>query len=70
MRLIFVHQNFPGQYCHIIKALAAMGGHQIIGLGITPQTEPLPNGVQYKRYQPKRGNTPDIHPLILDTETK
>ena len=70
MRLIFVHQNFPGQYCHIIKALAAMGGHQIIGLGITPQTEPLPNGVQYKRYQPKRGNTPDIHPWILDTETK
>ena len=46
------------------------GGHQIIGLGINPLTEALPKGVHYKRYQPKRGNTPDIHPWILDTETK
>ena len=70
MRLLFVHQNFPGQYCHIIQALAAKDGIQIIGLGINPLTEPLPNGVYYKRYQPKRNNTPDIHPWILDTETK
>ena len=70
MRLLFVHQNFPGQYCHIIQAIAAKGGHQIIGLGINPLTEPLPNGVHYKRYQLKRSNTPDIHPWILDTETK
>ena len=34
MRLLFVHQNFPGQYCHIIQAIAAQGGHQIIGLAI------------------------------------
>ena len=70
MRLLFVHQNFPGQYRHILQALAADGGHQIIGLGINPLSEALPKGVHYRRYQPKRSNTPEIHPLVLETETK
>ena len=61
MRLLFVHQNFPGQYCHIIQAIMAQGGHRIIGLGINPLSEPLPNGVIYKRYRLQRGNTPGIH---------
>ena len=58
MRLLFVHQNFPGQYRHILQALAADGGHQIIGLGINPLSEALPKSVHYRRYQPKRSNTP------------
>ena len=70
MRLLFVHQNFPGQYRHIIQAIASKGSHQIIGLGINQLSEPLPSGVHYIRYQPKRNNTPNIHPWILDTETK
>ena len=70
MRLLFVHQNFPGHYCHIIRALAAENVHQILGLGISVLTENMPKGVHYKRYPIKRGNTPDIHPWILDAETK
>ena len=72
MRLLFVHQNFPGQYLHIIQRLARIGGHQLVALGINPldRDRPLPDELQHFRYRPERGNTPGIHPLILETETK
>ena len=70
MRFLFIHQNFPGQYRHILQAIAKNTSHQVIGLGINPLSETLPSGIHYRRYQPKRGNTPNLHSLILDTETK
>jgi glycosyltransferase involved in cell wall biosynthesis len=49
MNILFVHQNFPGQYRHVAPALAARPGYQVIGLGENPG-EPLP-GVQHIRYK-------------------
>jgi len=29
MKFLFIHQNFPGQYVHLVRHLAAQGNHQI-----------------------------------------
>ena len=33
MRLLFVHQNFPGQYRHLAAHYAAQPGNEVVGLG-------------------------------------
>jgi glycosyltransferase involved in cell wall biosynthesis len=33
MKILFVHQNFPGQYRHIAMALARTAGWEVVGMG-------------------------------------
>ncbi len=69
MRILFVHQSFPGQYRHVLRALAAQG-HQLVGLGIEQLSESIPDGVSYVRYGLRRGTGQDVHPWAAETETK
>ena len=66
MRVLFVHQNFPGQFKHLAPALAAQG-HEVVALGIEGGALP---GIPYHRYTVSRGNDPKILPLLSDFETK
>ena len=52
MRILFVHQNFPGQYLHIVQRLARQGSHQLVALGINEldTDRPLPESLKYFRY--------------------
>ena len=72
MRILFVHQNFPGQYLHIVQRLAQHGNHQLVALGINEldRNRPLPDSLNYFRYRLDRGNTKGVHPLVMETETK
>lgn len=48
MNILFVHQNFPGQFLHLAPALAARG-HQVVGL--TTETNKRPAPVPVLRYR-------------------
>ncbi len=48
MKILLVHQNFPGQFLHLAPALAARG-HQVLGIG--DAANPHPSPVPVARYR-------------------
>ena len=70
MNILFIHQNFPGQYRHVLKALAGSASRKMVALGVEALQEPIPSDVQAIRYEIHRRNARDIHPWALETETK
>lgn len=66
MNLLFVHQNFPGQFKHLAPALAA-AGHRVKALAIDGPGLP---GMEVHRYKPVRGTSKQIHPWAAEFETK
>jgi glycosyltransferase involved in cell wall biosynthesis len=69
MKILFVHQNFPGQFRYSASALAGDSRNQVIALSINPPAYPTP-GVTIVSYKPRRNSAKDIHPLAADFETK
>ena len=70
VKILFIHQNFPGQYVHIARALASQGGHQLVALGLKPRSSRCPEGIHYLQYHLRRGNAEHVHPLASETEAK
>ena len=72
VRILFIHQNFPGQYVHIIRRLAQQGQHHLVALGINEldRARGIPEGLNHFRYRVDRGNTDGLHPLLMETESK
>jgi len=70
MRILFVHQNFPGQFKHLAPALAEKG-HEVVALCMRKEAPPSNwRGVRIISHQVSRGSTPKIHPWLADLETK
>ena len=72
MNILFVHQNFPGQYLHIVQRLAKIGGHQLVALGINPldKSRELSSRLKYFQYSLGRGNANKVTTLVMVKETK
>jgi hypothetical protein len=67
MRVLFVHQNFPGQFVYLASALAERT-HEVVALAINRRS-PLPH-IKTIYYQPQRGSSEGIYSLVGYFETK
>lgn len=66
MNILFIHQNFPGQFLHWSDHLAQQPGHRVVALSL--HDNPAPQGVQVRQYRLLRGPAEQIHPLLGDLE--
>lgn len=71
MRFLFVHQNFPGQFRHILHALAGDRQHVIVGIGdaahVKPDTLSHPR-ITVRTYPSPIGGGQHTHPYLRETE--
>ncbi|MFS2004291.1 glycosyltransferase [Duganella sp. CT11-25] len=66
MKILFVHQNFPGQFLHLAADLGRDPAHQVVALGRYQQ--PVPAGVTLRTYRMLRPAAADTHPLLQHQE--
>ncbi|MGE0118416.1 MAG: glycosyltransferase family 4 protein [Dongiaceae bacterium] len=66
MRILFIHQNCPGQYKHLARAMAAGAGNQVVF--ITQPGKPDIPGVRKIEYKPARKPTAETHFYIRGLE--
>ena len=69
MNILFIHQNFPGQFKFLAPALAAQG-HDVRAFTMQKIAAGEWQGVKLTHYQPSRGTAPNVHPWVSDFETK
>src|SRR5580692_7303878 len=57
MRVLFLHQNYPGQFVHVAAALRRQGGHDL--LAVTPESHIRPILIPRRTYSfdPTRAQT-------------
>ena len=69
MRILLIHQNFPGQFKHLGPALASRGNHVV---ALTPKVKERTTwrGITVEPYNITRGNGQNVHPWVIDFETK
>jgi len=69
MKILFIHQNFPGQFKFLAPALVQQG-HEVVAMIMQETDLAVWQGVKLVAYSPSRSSTPNIHPWVSDFETK
>lgn len=70
MRVLFVHQNFPGQFKFLAPALATDLKNTVMAMTMQKVNATEWQGIQLVPYSASRGTTPNVHPWVSDFETK
>jgi glycosyltransferase involved in cell wall biosynthesis len=69
MKILFVHQNFPSQFKFLAPALVQQG-HDVLAMPLRNTPPDTWQGVRLRPYKASRSSTPQIHPWVMDFETK
>lgn len=69
MNILFIHQNFPGQFKFLAPALVQQG-HNVSAMTMQKVSADTWQGVKLIPYAASRGTTPNVHPWVSDFETK
>lgn len=69
VNILFIHQNFPGQWKHLAPTVAADQRHRVVALAMHERPIEAP-GVEIRRYGTSRGSTAGIHPWCVDFESQ
>lgn len=69
MNILFIHQNFPGQFKFLAPALVRQG-HNVVAMTLQKINVSEWQGVKLVSYGVNRGTTPNVHPWVSDFETK
>ncbi len=70
MNVLFVHQNFPGQFKFLAPAIAQNRANRVVALAIGKGAPSVRAGVELVPYQLEQGTSPSIHRWVSDFETK
>ena len=57
MRILFLHQNFPGQFLHVAAALKRQGGHELLAVVPETNTRPRLGPTHTNRFDPAGART-------------
>jgi len=68
MKILFIHQNFPGQFKFLAPALSNQG-HEVVALTMS-STNINAKDIKVFNYKASRGSSENIHPWIADLEAK
>ncbi|GGM06098.1 glycosyl transferase [Pseudooceanicola nanhaiensis] len=69
MKVLFIHQNFPGQFKHLSVALARQG-HEVVSLTLRVKQATTWNGVRLVPYALRRKTPQNCHPWVTDLDSK
>ncbi len=69
MKVLFIHQNFPGQFKHLAPALV-LNNHIVFAMTMQKVEVKKWKGVTLLPYVTSRGTSQGVHPWVSDFETK
>lgn len=69
MKILLVHQNFPGQFLRLTPALLADPKNEVVAFTMN-NFQPADKRLKVVHYQGRQGTTKGVHPWVSDVETK